>query len=565
MLLVLKVILLVVVSGAQTESKTPVSAEAQLALNKVHQKIVAQVKSLQLYKTLELSVVRGNKPEQILYGNERIGFFKASDWEVKNGKLIIRFLPPTYSGAISFYTLANNKKTKLYTTTYRAPLWPEQFLYNPVVTGRTNIPFILTNIGVSLPQATLYYPIIINSLGELLWVFAEASEKIMFIYPPSLKVFKNGDLLIMGRRWQSSLLRATISGEILRREDYASKGRDYFFTHPVFIDEANSRILAFTYDCRSLSRWQDPSPVFSGLFGFFRRFYLPRRSILGSRLIEIEAQNLIYKKELWNSFQSFNPKKDRNLAMDSSTGDRFLFITEPHDYYNFLQDQAPFGDEKYYCDSEWLHENNIQYIPGKGYLLSLKTTSKIVLLDESARSIVWSLGADEDSTFKLSFKETFYQQHAAFLDKNDTVFLLDNGGQTVGQRNEDLHSRVLGINLNFTETKAKITYSHMFNMRFKQVLRGDISLLSDTEMFVYLPGSYSGLETYRVIDLPTNKNSYTLSFWRRYYNKNIRAVPLYGLGNDQMVERSPLKKHAPGRSDVSDSENLKQKVIDYSY
>lgn len=154
----------------------------------------------------------------------------------------------------------------------------------------------------------------------------------------------------------------------------------------------------------------------------------------------------------------------------------------------------------------------------------------------------------------------FFQQHSAVLTDDSHVYLLDNQGYSVGETKDNPQTQILKFHLDFKTGETKLVFNRRFHPRRRQVLRGNLVLLPDKDIFTYLPGSFSGNESFSVINELTRKSIYQLRIFRPYYNASIRAFPIFS-NNGDTYQKVAFKKQALAPTDAE----ISQDILEFSY
>jgi hypothetical protein len=116
----------------------------------------------------------GGKQLTIIYGNEEIGYFqRILDSSPDQKKIDFEFVPPSYMAPINFQMSyvdhkGNTVKKPLLRKKYKSTI-PHSF--RGKASGELTFPFFIFNGIIQKKEETLFIPMVMNKLGEIIWYF----------------------------------------------------------------------------------------------------------------------------------------------------------------------------------------------------------------------------------------------------------------------------------------------------------------------------------------------------------------------------------------------------------
>ena len=161
-------------------------------------------------------------------------------------------------------------------------------------------------------------------------------------------------------------------------------------------------------------------------------------TFLADTLIKVDLSRGLFE-EKFDFLDIYHPRKDSFWSGDQPDDKKFVLWGEPK------------------ADFDFLHINSIDFVrerPHRGYLVSVRNISKVVLLDESLQRVKWTFGSEKRDTFHIKNEdEQFLHQHTPTLIAKDKIMLFDNG-------REEKSSRVLVYQMDRKKNSAEIIWEY---------------------------------------------------------------------------------------------------------
>lgn len=183
--------------------------------------------------------------------------------------------------------------------------------------------------------------------------------------------------------------------KVLMSRDFRLSKEPTVFHHD-FIFRNGKKILSFGNSRHFYRKWW--------------KFWAAKNSFLGSPIIEFDfASNS--PGVLWDYLKNANPFRENDWVFSAQDSGAF--------FQSWYENRV---------ENDFEHANSIEEIPGKGFLLSLRSQNKLMFLDGNSKEILWTLGPSRRNTFSTQQTEfEFYRQHHASFLKDGNLMLFDNG------------------------------------------------------------------------------------------------------------------------------------------
>lgn len=483
------------------------------------------------------------RPTAIVYGNEEIGYFSSQNFQIEKGKLTFKFIPPTYRRPLIFSALLPDQKLprKLADKKYKNPIG--DFTDLTSAEGSLSFPFVMMN------GTTQSMPLALNRLGEIVWLFPNLKDPSR-LNTNSIEILENGEFLFMALKSSTRLTWINSFGQIRYDIDFQKSKIPYPSTHTVQYLKKTNEILFISPDCRKLSAWNEFIPLFQGPAGWLRLLKLPRRTYAGSKILRMSLDTLKVK-EVWNSFQDFSPSQNPSLASGYLTmADRYMDATDENQYLSLLKQKdfstwAQWPDEQ--CNVDWTHENSVQYIEGKGYLISVRNLNEVIFLNEDGR-LQWRIGEGPGADFRFPFDgSSFSLQHSAVMRDDGSILLYDNRAPYRGFSGTRFGNRVLVLN---PQRPGPFQVQWSFNLfSAHSEARGSVAPLPHNRIFGYTAGN-PGVPS-EIFELDIGRKAKVGSLWYKMYqgNKGFEAKPFWSFGGDTYLGWASSSVEQPTRSE----------------
>src|SRR5690606_10934139 len=161
-------------------------------------------------------------------------------------------------------------------------------------------------------------------------------------------------------------------------------------------------------------------------------------TFLSDTVVNVDLKREAFEEKL-DFLDVFHPSRDSFGTGDSPDSKKFVLWGEPKAYFDFL------------------HINAIDFVrerPNRGFLVSVRNLSKVVLLDERMDKVKWTFGSDKRDTFFIEKPEDrFVHQHTPTLVTDDKILLFDNGP-------EEKTSRAVVYQLDGEKGRAHVVWEY---------------------------------------------------------------------------------------------------------
>lgn len=406
------------------------------------------------------------QPQHILrFGNPKVGYYKTIPIQQTHQTLTAKLLPPTYESPIEFY--AQTTKGSLHYLGSKQFVSPLPKLLQSVrgksVHGILSSPFTLlygtfadpytgridfSSGAPSLekletPKRNLFV-YIVNSLGEIVWLHFPDQGRHPFGR-------EDNSTLILAKPLSQGRLGLLLNKKESYLEIVDLFGRVEVSAHPRLYNVHHDFVELGEEDWLTLGSAPSNYPQ-------------PRRPWRQDRFVLDQVQLTNLKKNsaqiLWEGGEWLNP------------------LTEPD--WKWLQRRSNregywsgFGEKS--ANYDLMHTNSIFPVPGKGYLLSLRNLSKILMVDEAFGKILWSLGESSSNTYHFANTDaTIHKQHDVSLTPSGNLLVFDNGRK---------RSRV--VELTLTGNTARLAREFLPTPEIYAPTRGSAYLLPSGNLLAY--------------------------------------------------------------------------------
>jgi len=455
-----------------------------------------------LVQTVSLPVPAGAKVRSILYGNSRYGYFETDRIIVRGQSVSFEMVPPGYRFPIETW-LRGERLTKGRTLRPVSP-FPDGYDRVGELKGREfSSPFTLLvgkiRNGVQVPREPRRFRKLfvyaVNRFGEPVWLYLPKKDFDSIELGLLAKTSGPGRYHIL--RYASSPRTAVYENVNSRGELLESSSFNGVTFHHDFQVIPNERLLVFTQTFRSFRRPWD--------------FLGPKFSFLGSELSLLDRRTGSVSR-VWDPLSELNPFRDPHWNRSVS----------------YSNDAHPLNPDR----SDWWdihHANSLESVEGKGFLVSLRNQSRVLLLDPTLGKVIWSVGPGPDNTFRTDGTDAeFRMQHHVTLLPNGNLQLFDIGGLGGSQILEVALDRSLG--------RARLVKRYVPDPPVWAVSRGSAFPLPNGNVLGLF---YSGVEDPRFsevieFDGRTAKEvaRLTIPFEITYAQ---RAEPLSSIGNERYL------------------------------
>ena len=500
-----------------------------------------------------------DKVIKIRYGNEDIGYFETEQFKIENREIHLDILPPTYKKPVKFFAIFVSKGARsvlLGTLSFSNELLTS---LQPTITseGRFSFPYFFLNIDVSRKQNLLRtLPAILNTKGELIWIYSRPGNlQTKSLYGYQI-VAAEKSFLLLSRRQETELVSIDGLGREPKIWNFRSERPGN--SHAFDFDEKSNSIFYLGFDCRELQASDEFIPLFTGLFGTFRKYFSPKRSYLGAKLIQFNLQtNQI--NVLWSTFDSFHPANNRTEERGNFLYfDPFVSMVDMAQYRRVLAEKPEvnwFDWPMKKCDVDWSHENSVKFYKGKGFLISIRNLNKIIFMDENGK-LKWKLGTESGDHFQFQ-KESqgFSMQHGAQLLSESKILTYDNHETETSPAKRYLSSRVMLIDIS---KSGKIPEPEVYPLPFpKSLYRGSAESLPSGKIFAYLAGD-RGMDSF-IYEIDTHLKAPIARIKADIFTpfKAIESRPIFSLFGE--------KWDPPAQKDDIFSIKRQEETLEYSY
>lgn len=483
----------------------------------------------------------------IIYGNQDIGFFKATESKIEKGYISIVLNPPTYKKEISFYL--NNQNNLIFKKKFEK-ITNHPHDINIELKGSFSSPFFLVNLLSYETKKPSFFSAVINQFGEVVWFdksHMRANRDLVASTNLNMVPWKNG-VIIRGAGSNSFWSYVDWKGlEKSSLEKLEFLGLPTYAHHSM--GSHSKEIFFWVSMTKTIPAYQDNIPVFSGIAGLIRGLGKEGRIILGSRLLALNPETKKIR-EVTNSFNLMNPKKAPSRSLDE-TIDRFQYANTVKDYNLFksvheLETYVPFV-----YDTDWTHENAIDVDQKGNLLITIRNLNTVMKLSPNGK-ILWSIGDEYFSSHKLSnAKIEMGLPHAARFADNGDILIFDNSAPFRGMSKVNYESRILQLRLNDKGTVKLV--NEIYLPGDKSLTKGSLRKMNNGNFLVWHPGPNTSPAQIFEVDKDGNFLS-QLILNSLGYKKHEEVLPLSSIGdsvyNFQNAMKSKVLRIERGHEDV---------------
>lgn len=488
---------------------------------------------------------KNSTPTTVRYGNSDFGFFSSKRFRIENNQLTFDFIPPTYRKPIEFQVQTSTGTVSFGKRQYKSPIGD---LFTPFISTYTptTVPFFILDWKFDEDLA-----VVVNRLGEVVWI---DNLHLSDPYMTGFEFTSDGDFIFLRLDAYTNLKQVSAFGEVKRQKDFSDSQINLPSSHTVQYLKDTNEIVFLSYDCRKLPWWKEFIPLFSGIKGWLRLFTLPRRSYRSGRLIRMKLDDFSYK-EIWNSYRTYSPDQNPSLSIEYvAMADRFQDAKTEEDYRLFMreEDYATWCSWKDgFASAEWTHENSAQYIPGKGYLISVRNLNELIFIDEDGNT-KWRMGEgekDHDYWFERD-GSSFSMQHSARFLKDGRILVYDNNSPYRGFSGIRDGNKLKILNV---EKKGKIKPDWTFEFWLPHsTVRGSAEELRNGHFFTYTSGNPDVPSEILEID-PNDRRIYGHIQLRTHpVYKGFEIRPFYAFAGDEYLSETA----GPAASEEAPSEHF---------
>ena len=473
---------------------------------------------------------RGKVPiHRIIYGNDNYGYYSTSSHKVNRGQISIKLIPPGYRYKITFFIEKRPKGpsrlVKLGSRKFISPV-PKAFAHTKghvkhgrfstnfmimsgaILRGKYwNPNFISRNLDVyRKSKYRVSFTSILNRIGEIVWLHVPTDrEELFHTYVAAKPISKGVYGMLLGKK--AGLFQIVRhDGKVMRSVRSRDADRPYTMHHDFMVASKDS-ILAIS------SRAVNTRTRKAKKLG---------NSFLADTIIKVDLKRNSHKK-----------------VFD------FLKIYQPHNNKFWTGDDK--GDHKFVVwnrekvDFDFLHLNSIERVDD-GYLIGIRNLNKVVLMDRRLNKIKWTIGWEENDTFKIH-RETdrFHHIHTPIKTKGGNIMIFDNGYA------KD-RSRVVEYELDYNRQIANRVWSFAPKPSLYSKDRGSIATLESGNVLAYFVNpKLSGQKTAPIpprdvlLEIDYRNKYERARMIRRFdvLSPGYRAIPIKEVGLETYIGESP--------------------------
>jgi hypothetical protein len=320
------------------------------------------------------------------------------------------------------------------------------------ISGKLSAPFILMNGHVGDRKEGSAFLFLVDSKGQIRWAH----------FPPPLPASDDP-------RTRTLIVKPLSRGQIGVLQVYETSSfslvdLDHKVTPKINLDTASQRGLPFHHDFEVMS---DKLLTLTHSVGYFRKwwkFWAPPMSFLGNPFLEVDLK-----------------------TGSMETGFDYLDLGDPYYEPDWTFNEKDTGNfwfrwKEPFASNNFVHANSIFHSAGKGYLLSLRSLNKLVLLDASRKKILWTMGPSPKNTYSTQGTNfEFRRQHHATFLRNGNILLFDNNKQN--------QSRVLEIAIDESSKKAALVRAFVPMPALSSPRHGSAFELRNGNILTYFPNT----------------------------------------------------------------------------
>lgn len=354
---------------------------------------------------------QGNPPKKITFGHEKLGFFKIRSFEIHKDEINFQFIPPSFKIPIH---IKFDGKTILIKK-FNSP-FPELFNFiSPEIHGDMPIGFYVFQVWT---QTSLKQPInvtfVMNKFAEILWAYTPFSLKNVTKFSRIKQAPDQSLWQIVGQPNQE-LRKINFNGDII--ESYPLPER-FSFHHDFSFTDKNICLIT-----------RETNQIFDQ--GFFEKKANNSLEILSLNKIPLKTFVLLCLDQRTKKFKSVYRAKNHlsTYGLNGLSHDKEKIKSA----LNWKEKEVDLN-----------HANSIQNTK-QGFLINLRNSRSILLLNKNNFEKKWKLGMDKYADLRLS-PESFRSQHSAYMANEKEILLFDNKG--------GLCPRVLSIDFDKLSSKT---------------------------------------------------------------------------------------------------------------
>lgn len=350
--------------------------------------------------------------QSIIYGNPQYGYFETKEFSEKAKEVTFSLVPPGYQFETEIYVKQKDSRGAFFyqqvaLEKFEFPLTPAQLSPKPLQksAGFTSNYFLSYRERIQKPGGFDSVSLLTNNYGEIVWAYGFSQ--------PGVGKLEVGRYLGRGKYGflgeQGTFEIANFDGKIEKTVllEYAPQKR-FLLHHDFDYDPAGAGLVAFSINYRKIL-----NPKTSKLEDF----------IVGT-LVNV-PMNSSEARVVWDAADKNSPYKVGSC------------------------EQLNFNDLASLDGGDFDHVNSVSHVPGKGYLISSRNCSTVVMLDESFH-YSWSIGIRPYATIStVGTNFEFHGQHNVHFLPNGNLMLFDNNNTTK-------RSRVLEIKIDEKAMTAEL-------------------------------------------------------------------------------------------------------------
>jgi len=476
-------------------------------------------------------------------GNADIGFRPVSRWRVdsKAGVLTATIRPGTYRSPVQIAAI------------YRCPVAPgnvvkkscrkvlsERLYAHPVpeindsikitAKGRLSVDFMMVNLGFADPGSNFvaYFPAIVNRLGEVVWSrFPMDGARLVPAYW-NFRILTGksaGSIALMAPRLHSYAEIFDFDDGLIHAINPAENNREILFHHDILEgpSEGTLRYLGnkrtSITNCKSLVQRMTGSRPSAGEVDPCATTPL---SLIGTTIEELRFKDGS-NKILWDPFRFLSFEKNPDINVEANFRiDRTIKLTDIAAALGF-RGVVYRRDE--FVQTDWMHGNSIEHVRGKGYLLSAKNQSKVFMISEDFKKILWSIGRDRHDSYVVAGDAVFASQHHVTMTPRGTILMFDNQVTKAGLSNQSADpSRIIELELG--KNKANVVWSFTPSPLIGAPIRGSAFELENGNVLGFFPERHGKDDVILEIDRASKKPVGEIRIEHGEFFLGFRAMPV---------------------------------------
>jgi hypothetical protein len=471
---------------------------------------------------------KSRRPARVVYGNDNYGYFSTNSFTFKHKRITLKLIPPGYKYKINFFAKRRRARKSKYqiigTKKFISPV-PEIYKGQRgyLRHGRFSSNFLI--VSGALPRGKFWnhhfrsnnpdiykkskyrfsFAMILNRIGEIVWLHIPVDGDELFQTYVSTKPIQKGFYgVLLGKK--AGLFQVVKYDGTIVRSLRSRDSKRPFTMHHDFLYASKNTIYAIS------SRSAKTKTLAAKKLG---------KHFLSDIIIKVDLKKGRHKK-IFDLLKYYQPKNEKFWTGDDKGDHKFVL---------WNQDKVDF---------DFLHLNTIQENE-EGFLIGVRNLNKIIMMDKNFGRMKWSLGWNDNSTFKIEKEEDrFHHIHTPMRMKSGNIIVFDNG--YMHER-----SRIIEYQLNFNSKTAKKAWSFEPKPKLYSKDRGSIALLKKGNVLAYFVNPARG----RQLEGPTPPRDVIIEIDRRngfekarmtrafeVMTPGYRAIPINIIGEETFIGSS---------------------------